>query len=126
MSTYSGLLLDRYRSPEFRGKPESFVAHAEAVNRTCGDHIHVYLSNSQKLHWDGKGCMLCMVSAELLCYVHNQEYSVSDLHEILTTERANTLDIDEITALKEALASYPTRQKCLLLAWDAFRSLPLR
>lgn len=124
MGSYSDFLLNVFKQPEFQNTPDEFAAHTEQINTTCGDHIHLYIAQNGRLSWDGKGCMICKASAELLCRNHNQGADIKRLRSLLTPEEPKKQDADDLAALKQTLVDFPVRTKCVMLAWDAYESLP--
>ncbi len=119
MGTYSGILLKKYQAPQWKGEPETVVQFEEAINQTCGDHIKLFMDKKSTLTWDGKGCMICTASAEILCNANNNGLDIPQLFENLKAE--NELENQpELQALVETLSEYPTRSKCVMLAWEGF------
>lgn len=118
---YSELLIRAHKNPGFRAQPEEFVKHAEEINPTCGDHVHLYLQDDGSLRWEGKGCMICLASAEILCRYDADQ--IRKFMSILTESDEKTEVPDDIKALLITADQYPMRSKCVTLAWKAWQKL---
>lgn len=108
------LIIDNYRAPENRGKPESFTHSHKLANRTCGDEIEVYLTiedqHITKLNYEVKGCALSIAAASLI----SQDLPGLDIAQI------KDLDENYIEELLETKLSIG-RVKCGLLPLQAIQ-----
>lgn len=118
MSTYSDHLLSVFKSPRFRNVPKNIVSETEHINTTCGDHIHLYENKEGELSWDGKGCMICLASAEILCQLHSENQDLKEIRSRLQPVKPQEKEDVRIAALQETLHDFPVRSKCVMLAWE--------
>jgi nitrogen fixation NifU-like protein len=97
MNAIREFVLENYKSPVNRGKPEAYTHSATHLNRSCGDEIEVYLTvvagKVTSIHYEVRGCALTIATASILSQelqsqavkdidVHNQDY----LEELLETK----------------------------------------
>lgn len=111
---YTERLLDHYRNPRNRGKLDTPDIKAEEYNPLCGDKVTIE-ARIQEGHvvdarFEGRGCALCLGAASIL------------------TEAIEGKNMEDLRALgqEEFLAELqadprPSRLKCALLPWMAFR-----
>lgn len=107
-------LLDHARSSEWRGALSGATHRGRARNATCGDEVSFELQivdgQIQQMKFQGKGCFLSQATASLLCErLTGQEL---DKTLILTPQQMLGFDLHAVSTL---------RQRCCLLAIDAFR-----
>lgn len=120
-----------------------FPIQKSARNRSCGDDVTLgieYDSSSEHIKsivHHAEGCMLCRASASILCLV--VEGRTQD--EVLALKRyvdqvCSIVYLDRTPVVPDFLSSemaqqfeallevrkYPTRFKCVKLAWDAISS----
>ena len=111
---YTERLLDHYRHPRNRGHLDAPDLAAEEHNPLCGDRVvieaRMEAGRILEARFEGRGCALCLGAASIL------------------TEVIQGRDLDELRALgtEEFLAELqstprPSRLKCALLPWMAFR-----
>lgn len=111
---YTERLLDHYQNPRNRGQLESPDIAAEEYNPLCGDRVTVEArleaGRIVEVRFEGRGCALCLGAASIL------------------TEAIQGRTLEELTSLghEEFLAELhskprPSRLKCALLPWMAFR-----
>jgi nitrogen fixation protein NifU and related proteins len=111
---YTERLLDHYRHPRNRGGLESPDLSAEEYNPLCGDRVtiqaRVEAGQVVEACFDGRGCALCLGAASIL------------------TETIHGRALEDLKGLgqEEFLAELqspirPSRLKCALLPWIAFR-----
>lgn len=107
-------MVDRYKSLKNRGVI-SDAAHIFKSNFSCGDSIHLYIKiDGDKISdakFDGKGCVLSMVSADLLCdYLIGKD--VSELRDL------------SFSKLVDLLGFTPSvgRKACIEIIVDAAKS----
>src|SRR5512137_1633898 len=68
---YREIIIDRYKTPQFRGHLDPNDIEFEDDNPLCGDHIEITLrvDGGGKVtdgRFDGKGCAISQSSADLL------------------------------------------------------------
>lgn len=100
-------IIDRYyRNPEFYRESEVFAQSISVKNQLCGDVITLGFKQDNILYTH-KGCVISNVGMGVLCELHIQarpeDYLKHDLFKILE--------------------KFPTREKCLTLALDAYSKL---
>jgi nitrogen fixation NifU-like protein len=119
---YTERLLDHYRTPRNRGRldpgdllsPTAQILSAEEYNPLCGDRVTIDLAVAEgrvtQVRFEGRGCALCLGAASIL------------------TEAIEGRHLDDLTGFgpDEFLAELastprPSRLKCALLPWMAFR-----
>jgi nitrogen fixation NifU-like protein len=111
---YTERLLDHYRNPRNRGRLEAPDIAAEEYNPLCGDRVaieaHVESGRICEARFEGRGCALCLGAASIL----------TETIQGRTLDDLRALDQDEFLAELQA-APRPSRLKCALLPWMAFR-----
>jgi nitrogen fixation NifU-like protein len=111
---YSQRLLDHYQNPRNQGHLADPDLAAEEYNPLCGDRVKIDLSVAEgrisAVAFSGRGCALCLGAASIL------------------TEAIKGRSLDELRSLDaEAFLRElesdvrPSRRKCALLPWMAFR-----
>lgn len=68
---YREIIIERYKTPQFRGQLDPHDIQFEDNNPLCGDHIEVTLRVGEDgsvtdAAFDGKGCAISQASADLL------------------------------------------------------------
>jgi nitrogen fixation NifU-like protein len=111
---YTDRLLDHYKNPRNKGLMDTADLAAEEYNPLCGDRVTIQLRLEHgqvvESRFDGRGCALCLGAASILTEViHGQ--SLETLRE---------LGKDEFLAELQS-EPRPSRLKCALLPWMAFR-----
>lgn len=137
---YQEIILDHYKNPQGKGLRDPFNGEAHHVNPSCGDEVTVRVKLSpngetiEDFSYDGVGCSI-------------SQASVSVLHE-LVNGRPVTEAFDKMTAFTELMqskgagepnedmledgvafagvAKFPSRIKCALLGWMAFKDAAAR
>jgi nitrogen fixation NifU-like protein len=106
---YRAMILERYKTPRFRGRLEPHDIFYEDDNPSCGDHIEITLrlDENQRVAdaaFEGHGCAISQASADLLMeYIRGK--SLAEL---------KSLTKEDILALL-GIQLGPTRLKCALL-----------
>ena len=111
---YTERLLDHYRHPRNKGHLDTPDLAAEEYNPLCGDRViieaQVEADRIVEARFTGRGCALCLGAASIL------------------TEVIQGRELEELQALgAEAFLAElqstprPSRLKCALLPWMAFR-----
>lgn len=135
---YQEIILDHYRHPHGRGLREPFDIEVHHVNPTCGDEIDLRVRLVgrdgewlvEDVSYDGQGCSISQASASVLYdQLHGQPLAralaTQEAFTALMQSRGDSSDADE-EILGDAIAfagvsKYPSRIKCALLAWMAWR-----
>jgi nitrogen fixation NifU-like protein len=111
---YTERLMDHYRNPRNKGHLESPDISAEEYNPLCGDRVTIEAQveggEIVKACFDGRGCALCLGAASILTETIVGQ-SLEELQE---------LGQEEFLAELQSTPR-PSRLKCALLPWMAFR-----
>ena len=111
---YTDRLMDHYRNPRNKGHLESPDISAEEYNPLCGDRVTIEAQveggKIVKACFDGRGCALCLGAASILTETIVGQ-SLEELRE---------LGQEEFLAELQSTPR-PSRLKCALLPWMAFR-----
>jgi nitrogen fixation NifU-like protein len=118
---YTQQLLDHYQHPRNRGrlepadsKGDSRVISAEEYNPLCGDRVMIQARIESgrvvEARFDGRGCALCLGAASIL----TEMIKGRDLEDLQSLGQAEFLEVLEAPIR-------PSRLKCALLPWVAFR-----
>ena len=132
-SLYQEIILDHYKNPHHRGLREPFDAEVRHLNPTCGDEItlRVQLDGDtvKDVSYDSEGCSISQASASVMTDLvigKDLQTATATADEFLELMQSKgQLEPDE-DVLEDAIAfagvsKYPTRVKCALLAWMAWR-----
>lgn len=135
---YQEIILDHWKHPRGRGLREPYAAESHQVNPTCGDEVtlRVQVSDGQltDVSYDGLGCSISQASASVL---HEQltgrplteAMAVQAEFARLVSGRGKVEPDEELLGDGVAFAGvarYPSRVKCALLAWMAFKDAAAR
>ena len=113
---YREIIIDRYKSPHFRGRLDPHDIRFEDDNPLCGDHIEVTLrvdadGRVTEAAFDGKGCAISQASADLL-----MEAVIGK-----TVEEVKQLTRDDVLELL-GIELGPVRIKCALLSLKVLKA----
>ena len=113
---YREQIIERYKSPQYRGHLDPHDIYFEDDNPLCGDHIEVTIrvdSDNKVIEaaFDGKGCAISQASADLLIEaVHGKS-----LEEVKSMNKDTVLDLLGIEL-------GPVRLKCALLSLKVLKA----
>lgn len=113
---YRELIIERYKSPYYRGHLEPHDIQFEDDNPLCGDHIEITLrmdkdGNVSEAAFDGKGCAISQTSADLLIEsIHGKS-----LEQVKALNKQDVLDLLGIDL-------GPVRLKCALLSLKVLKA----
>jgi nitrogen fixation NifU-like protein len=113
---YRELIIERYKSPIYRGELNPHDISFEDDNPLCGDHIRVDLRLNDdgfvtEAAFSGQGCAISQASADLL-----MEYIIGkSIDEIKNLNRDDLLDLLGIEL-------GPVRLKCALLSLKVLKA----
>jgi nitrogen fixation NifU-like protein len=112
-------LIDHIEFPFHRGECPGSSIRARVRNPRCGDEVEIQLrwgeERIEEAWFLGQGCVISQAAASLFCQ-----------HvEGLTLQRAKSLAPDDALELLGCPIS-PLRQRCALLAFEAFSELLLQ
>ena len=113
---YRELIIERYKSPHFRGELEPNDISFEDDNPACGDHIRidVRLDDNQVVSeavFSGEGCAISLASADLLL----ESIIGKTIDELKETTKEDILDMLGIEL-------GPVRLKCALLSLKVLKA----
>lgn len=113
---YRELIIERYKTPQYRGHLDPNDIYFEDDNPLCGDHIEITIrldENSvvKEAAFDGRGCAISQASADLLIEsIHGKS-----LEEIKALTKQDVLDLLGIEL-------GPVRLKCALLSLKVLKA----
>jgi nitrogen fixation NifU-like protein len=113
---YREQIIERYKSPLYRGHLDPHDIHFEDDNPLCGDHIEITIrvdenDNVTEAAFDGKGCAISQASADLLVEsIHGKS-----LDEVKALNKEDVLDMLGIDL-------GPVRLKCALLSLKVLKA----
>lgn len=113
---YREQIIERYKSPQYRGHLEPHDIYFEDDNPLCGDHIEITIRLNRndevtEAAFDGKGCAISQASADLLIEaVHGKS-----LNEVKALNKEDVLDLLGIDL-------GPVRLKCALLSLKVLKA----
>jgi nitrogen fixation NifU-like protein len=113
---YRELIIDRYKSPIYRGKLEPNDISFEDDNPLCGDHIRIDLrlgpdERVTEAAFEGHGCAISQASADLLV----ESIIGKSLDEVKALSKQDILDM-------LGLELGPVRLKCALLSLKVLKA----
>lgn len=113
---YREQIIERYKSPQFRGHLDPHDIHFEDDNPLCGDHIEITLCVDEnevvtEAAFDGHGCAISLASADLLIEsIHGKT-----MEEVRAMNKEDVLDLLGIDL-------GPVRLKCALLSLKVLKA----
>ena len=133
-SLYQEIILDHYKHPHRRGLREPYDAEVHHVNPTCGDEVTLRVKVAdgvvEDVSYDGAGCSISQASTSVLTDLvvgKPVAEAVAVQEEFLRLMQSKgTVEPDE-EVLEDAVAfagvsKYPSRVKCALLGWMAWKA----
>jgi nitrogen fixation protein NifU and related proteins len=113
---YRELIIERYKTPYYRGHLDPHDIQFEDDNPLCGDHIEITMRVDKdgivsEAAFDGKGCAISQASADLLVEsIHGKT-----LEEVKAMNKQDVLDLLGIDL-------GPVRLKCALLSLKVLKA----
>jgi nitrogen fixation NifU-like protein len=136
-SLYQEIILDHYRHPHHKGLREPFEAEVHHVNPTCGDEVtlRVHVSDGvagpviSDVSYDAVGCSISQASASVLTdlVIGKSVEEAMDIHgEFLALMQGKGAVVPDEEVLEDGIAfagvaKFPSRVKCALLSWMAWK-----
>ena len=113
---YRELIIERYKTPHYRGQLDPHDISFEDENPLCGDHIRIDLRVDEQgrvteASFDGHGCAISQASADLLI----ESIQGKQLDEIKQIDKDDVLDMLGIEL-------GPVRLKCALLSLKVLKA----
>jgi len=127
------IILDHYRNPHRSGLREPFDAESYQVNPTCGDEVtlRVALDGDRvtDVSYDAIGCSISQAATSVLTDLVvgrtvAESNSTMDAFMEMVQSRGQVKPDEDVLADAVAFAGvsrYPSRVKCALLGWMAFK-----
>jgi nitrogen fixation NifU-like protein len=139
---YQDIILDHYKHPHARGLRDPYDGESFQVNPTCGDEVTLRVSldgdgefaTVTDVSYDGQGCSISQASTSVLTdLVIGEDVSAAlskmdSFVELL--QGRGEVEPDE-NVLEDGVAfagvaKYPSRVKCALLGWMAFKDATVK
>ena len=125
---YQELILEHYRKPRNKGVLPGATASAHLSNPTCGDEVTVEVIVDggviRDVRFTGQGCSIAQASASMMtelakgASVGAVRRTRAAVERLLRREPVNRDALGDLVAF-EAVARYPARINCVLMAWRA-------
>lgn len=127
------IIIRHYRERPWERLPDQPRLEGHEVNRSCGDELTLFIRTDGEvisdIGYQGKGCSICIASADILCNELNG-VPVSQAREtarefLKTLEPGSEHEAElpgDIPALL-TLKQFPMRQKCATMGWKILLDL---
>jgi nitrogen fixation protein NifU and related proteins len=146
-SMYQEIILDHYKHPHGRGLREPYDAEVHHVNPTCGDEVTLRVAVAAgatgdggprvvDVSYDGQGCSISQASTSVLTDLVvgkpvAEALAVYEAFLALMQSKGQPGGPEQEELLEDAVAfagvsRYPSRIKCALLGWMAWRDATVR
>ncbi|HVQ93181.1 MAG TPA: SUF system NifU family Fe-S cluster assembly protein [Mycobacteriales bacterium] len=143
-SMYQEIILDHYKHPHGRGLREPFDAEVHHVNPTCGDEVTLRVAVSGDaadakvvdVSYEGQGCSISQASTSVLTDLVvgkpvAEALAVYEAFLALMRSKGQPGGEEQEELLEDAVAfagvsRYPSRIKCALLGWAAWKDATAR
>ena len=135
---YQEIILDHYKNPHHKGLREPFEAEVHHVNPTCGDEVtlRVHLSEGvvEDVSYDAVGCSISQAAASVMSdlVIGKSVAEAMDVHgEFLALMQGKGAVEPDEEVLEDGIAfagvaKFPSRVKCALLSWMAWKDATAR
>lgn len=132
-SLYQEIILDHYRHPHRRGLREPYDAQVHHVNPTCGDEVTLRVRVADgvvsDVSYESAGCSISQASTSMLTDLvvgKPVDEALAVQEEFLRLMRSRGEAAPDEDVLEDAVAfagvsKYPSRVKCALLGWMAWK-----
>lgn len=135
---YQETILDHYKTPRHSGLREPFDAESHQYNPTCGDEVTLRVALKDDviadISYKSLGCAISVASASVLAELLigkpvDEAMKIND--EFLSLMQSKGTATPDEGVLDDAVAfagvsKYPTRIKCALLSWMAWKDATAR
>ncbi|NOY99646.1 MAG: SUF system NifU family Fe-S cluster assembly protein [Chloroflexi bacterium] len=113
---YREIIIERYKTPHYRGHLDPHDIFFEDDNPVCGDHIEITVRTDEddrvtEAAFDGHGCAISQASADLL---------IESIHG-KTLDEVKALTKDDVLELL-GIELGPVRLKCALLSLKVLKA----
>ena len=135
---YQEIILDHYKNPHHKGLREPFEAEVHHVNPTCGDEVtlRVHLSDGvvEDVSYDAVGCSISQAATSVMTdlVIGKTVDEAMDVHgEFLALMQGKGVVEPDEEVLEDGIAfagvaRFPSRVKCALLSWMAWKDATAR
>jgi nitrogen fixation NifU-like protein len=139
---YQEIILDHYKHPHGRGLREPFDAEVHHVNPTCGDEVTLRVAVAGDagdakvvdVSYEGQGCSISQASTSVLTDLvvgKPVAEALAAYEAFLALMRSKGQSGGDEDLLEDAVAfagvsRYPSRIKCALLGWTAWKDATAR
>ena len=132
-SLYQEVILDHYKHPQHKGLNPDFSAQVHHVNTSCGDEVTLNVTIKDRkitgISWDGQGCSISQASVSMLTdllidkTLDEADVITHSFSELMASKGTSTGDADllEDAVAFAGVSKFPSRVKCALLGWMAFK-----
>jgi nitrogen fixation NifU-like protein len=130
---YQEIILDHYRNPHHKGLRDPFDAEVHHVNPTCGDEVtlRVLIADGKvsDVSYDAMGCSISQASTSVMTDLvmgKDLDAAMAVHSEFLALMQSKGQAVPDEDILEDAVAfagvsKFPSRIKCALLAWMAWK-----
>jgi nitrogen fixation NifU-like protein len=137
-SLYQEIILDHYRNPHHKGLREPYQAEVHHVNPTCGDEVtlrvHLVDGVVDDVSYDALGCSISQASVSVLTdlLIGKKLDEANAVHqeflELMQSkgQAEGNEDVLEDAVAFAGVSKYPSRIKCALLGWMAWKDAVTR
>jgi nitrogen fixation protein NifU and related proteins len=141
-SMYQEIILEHYRRPLHAGLREPFDAQVQHVNPTCGDEVTLRVSLNgadgdpalADVSYEALGCSISQASASVMADMIigktvGEAMAISDEFLKLMQSRGEAEPDESVlgdAVAFEGVSKYPSRIKCALLGWMAWKDATAR
>lgn len=125
------ILLERYKKPQNRGVSDPIDAKECGHNPYCGDTVNLSLAldrtQIQDVKFEGHGCVLCLVSADLMASavkyrsIDEALSMVEQFRQTVVEQKPLPATLEQLSIL-QGVSQYPSRVKCVTLAWHTLKA----
>jgi nitrogen fixation NifU-like protein len=137
-SLYQEIILDHYKNPHHKGLREPYEAEVHHVNPTCGDEVtlrvHVADGVVADVSYEAIGCSISQAAASVMSdlVIGKTVDEAMDIHgEFLALMQGKGTVTPDEEVLEDGIAfagvaRFPSRVKCALLSWMAWKDATAR
>ena len=141
-SMYQEIILEHYRRPLHAGLREPFDAQVQHVNPTCGDEVTLRVSLNgadgdpalADVSYEALGCSISQASASVMADMIigktvGEAMAISEEFLKLMQSRGEAEPDESVlgdAVAFEGVSKYPSRIKCALLGWMAWKDATAR
>jgi len=139
---YQEIILEHYRRPLHAGLREPFDAQVQHVNPTCGDEVTLRVSLNgadgdpalADVSYEALGCSISQASASVMADMIigktvGEAMAISEEFLKLMQSRGEAEPDEDVlgdAVAFEGVSKYPSRIKCALLGWMAWKDATAR